>query len=172
MSTAGLLYGSRSISRQRRTSAAMDDLRGAIFLVLKAENPMTVRQAYYQLVSRGAIDKTEAEYKSVIRLLTEMRRSHNIPFAWIADSTRWMRKPRTYDSMEQMLSISQQTYRRSIWNDQDAYVEIWLEKDALAGVLLSETAEWDVPLMVTRGYPSISYLHNAAEAISVQGKPA
>src|SRR5690606_5014507 len=48
---------------------------------------------------------------------------------------------------------------------------IWLEKDALAGVLYQETAKWDVPLMVTRGYPSLSYLHEAAEAISYEEKP-
>jgi hypothetical protein len=71
-----------------------------------------------------------------------------------------------------MLQISAQAYRRAIWDNQDVYVEIWLEKDALAGVLYEETATWDVPLMVTRGYPSISYLHSAAEAIAEQGKPA
>ena len=53
----------------------------------------------------------------------------------------------------------------------EVYVEIWLEKDALAGVLLAVTSEFDVPLMVTRGYPSITYLYEAAEAIANQGKP-
>jgi hypothetical protein len=51
-------------------------------------------------------------------------------------------------------------------------VEIWLEKDALSGVVYEVTSEWDVPLMVTRGYPSVTYLHEAAEAISAQRKPA
>ena len=59
-----------------------------------------------------------------------------------------------------------------MWDNQDAYVEIWLEKDALSGVLYQETAEFDVPLMVTRGYPSISYLYEAAEAVSECNKPA
>jgi hypothetical protein len=48
------------------------------------------------------------------------------------------------------------------------YVEIWLEKEALAGVLYEETQKWDVPLMVTRGYPSLSYLHSAAITIAAQ----
>jgi hypothetical protein len=52
------------------------------------------------------------------------------------------------------------------------YVEVWTEKDAIAGVLLEETAPWDVPLMVSRGFSSITYLHEAAEAIAQQGKPA
>jgi hypothetical protein len=50
-------------------------------------------------------------------------------------------------------------------------VEIWLEKDALSGVLYEVTYRWDVPLMVTRGYPSLSFLHGAAEVISAQRKP-
>lgn len=134
---------------------------------------MTVRQAFYQLVSRGAIAKTEAEYKqTVVRLLTEMRRAREIPFGWIADNTRWMRKPTTFDSLEAALQDTVECYRRSLWRDQPAYVEVWLEKDALAGVLYDVTAEWDVPLMVTRGYPSITYLHEAAEAISDCQKPA
>jgi len=151
----------------------MDDVRRAIYDVLAEDNPMTVRQVFYQLVSRGAIDKTEAQYKmTVVRLLTDMRRAGEIPFSWIADNTRWMRKPRTYDSLEDMLQSSQKMYRRSVWNDQNAYVEIWLEKDALAGVLYQETEAWDVPLMVTRGYSSVSYLHGAAEAIAGRGQPA
>lgn len=141
--------------------------------MLQAENPATVRQCYYQLVSGGVIEKTEAEYKgTVCRLLGLMRRERVIPFGWIADNTRWMRKPTTYSSMEAALEYTAQCYRRSMWNDQSDYVEIWLEKDALAGVLYQETNQWDVPLMVTRGYPSLSYLYEAAEAIAAKDKPA
>jgi hypothetical protein len=61
--------------------------------------------------------------------------------------------------------------RKRLWNNQPVYVEIWLEKDALSGVLYQETAAWDVPLMVTKGYPSVSYLHDAAETIIGHGKP-
>ena len=49
---------------------------------------------------------------------------------------------------------------------------MWLEKDALSGVVFPVTGELDVPLMVTRGYPSISFLHGAAETIARQGKPS
>ncbi len=52
------------------------------------------------------------------------------------------------------------------------YVECWIEKDALAGVLMQETETYDVPLMVARGYASISFLHSAAKAIETGGKPA
>lgn len=133
---------------------------------------MTVRQVFYRLVSAGVIGKTETEYKStIVRLLGRMRRDGDIPFGWISDNTRWMRKPRTHSSLEGMLADSARTYRRSIWDNQEGYVEIWLEKDALSGVLYQVTADWDVPLMVTRGYPSISFLHSAAEAIAAENRP-
>ncbi len=163
---------SRSRPTKRRGSADIQAIRDAIYVALAEDAPMTVRQVFYRLVSTGVIAKSEGEYKStVVRLLGEMRRAGEIPFSWIADTTRWMRKPTTYSSLENMLKRTAEAYRRSVWDNQEAYVEIWLEKDALAGVLYEATSVWDVPLMVTRGYPSLSYLHSAAEAIAAQDKP-
>ncbi len=163
----------RSSPTNRRTRAEMLAIREALQRILAADHPMTVRQVFYQAVGRGVIDKTEGEYKqTIVRLLTEMRRAGDIPFSWIADNTRWMRKPRTYHSLRGMLEVTKEAYRRALWDSQDSYVEIWLEKDALAGVLYAETETWDVPLMVTRGYPSVSYLYEAASTIREQGKPA
>jgi hypothetical protein len=133
---------------------------------------MTVRQLFYRLVSHGIIAKTEAEYKNaVVRLTAELRLGSHVPYGWIADNTRWQRKPRTHSSLEEALRRTAETYRRSVWDDQDAYVEIWLEKDALAGVLYKVTSAWDVPLMVTRGFPSLTYLYEAADIIREQDKP-
>jgi hypothetical protein len=123
--------------------------------------------------SEGVIEKTETEYKSTVgRITREMRRAREVPFSWLADTTRWMRKLRSYSSVEDLLVQGAQSYRRNLWADHDAFVEVWLEKDALAGVVYDVTKLWDVPLMVTRGYPSLSYLHSAAEAIEDEGKPA
>jgi hypothetical protein len=169
---AGVACGS-SPTKGRRTKGAIRAIKAALHDTLAAEHPMTVRQVFYRMVSRGAIAKTEGEYKrTVVRLLGQMRWDGEIPFGWIADNTRWMRKPQTDSSVEAALRRVAESYRRSLWDDQPVYVEIWLEKDALAGVLYPETDSWDVPLMVTRGYPSLSYLNEAAEVIEAQGKPA
>jgi hypothetical protein len=134
---------------------------------------MTCRQLFYLLVNEGAIEKTEREYKgTVCRLTAKMRLEGIIPFHAISDNTRWMRKPETYSSLSAALSETVATYRRAIWEKQNAYVEIWLEKDALAGVLVDVTDKWDVPLMVTRGFASLSFLHSAAQTIRSKGKPA
>lgn len=151
----------------------MEVIKAAIVAALEEDKPMTVRQVFYRLVSNGVIAKSEGEYKTtVIRLLGEMRRSGEVPFEWLADNTRWIRKPDTDSSLELALKRTREAYRRSVWDDQDVYVEVWLEKDALAGVLYDVTEQWDVPLMVTRGYASLSYLHAAAQTINRRKKPA
>jgi len=62
-----------------------------------------------------------------------------------------MRKPKSYDSVQDAIDATARLYRKSLWTDADAYVEIWCEKDALAGVIYPVTSKYDVPLMVTRG---------------------
>jgi hypothetical protein len=158
--------------RFRRTKATVAGIRTAITEILSADNPQTVRQVFYALTVRGVIAKAEIEYqRTVIRLLVEMREAGVIPFAWIADNTRWMRKPSTFTGLESCLNNTSKFYRRDLWAAERVYVEIWCEKDALAGVLMEETEPYDVPLMVARGYASLSFLHSAAMAIKAKGKP-
>jgi hypothetical protein len=146
----------------------MSAIRAALYTILARDHPQTIRGAFYQATVAGVIPKTDenAGYPTVQRLLVEMRRSGEVPYEWIADSTRWMRKPRTWSSAEEALQNTASTYRRALWEGQEACVEVWVEKEALAGVLVEVTDPWDVPLMVTRGYPSLSFLHSAAVALA------
>ena len=121
--------------RQRRTKAQLAQLDDAIYAKAEEFQPATLRQIYYGLVSDGTIDKTEEAYHLVGRQLVKLRKSGDLPFGWIADNTRWQRKPNTYSDLETMLRRISEFYRRQLWDNQDAYVEIWLEKDALSGVL-------------------------------------
>jgi hypothetical protein len=122
---------------------------------------------------RGLINKDEVEYqRTAVRLLGEMREAGTIPFAWVADNTRWQRKPTSFTGIEACLNATAKHYRRDLWAAMPVYVEIRLEKDALAGVLLDETEPYDVPLMVAKGYASKSFQHAAAMAIQAKGKPA
>jgi hypothetical protein len=161
------------VARRRRTRADMAAIRKAILDILSKDHPQTVRQVFYALTVRGVIAKAEIEYqRTVCRLLTEMREAGQIPFEWIADNTRWQRKPSTFVGLESCLDSVAKFYRRDLWAAMPVYVEVWCEKDALAGVLLEETKIYDVPLMVSRGYSSLSFLHSAAMAIKAKGKPA
>ena len=77
----------------------MTSVREAILNTLATDNPMSVRQLFYRLVVQGVIVKTESEYKQTIcRLTAAMRRSGDLPFDWLADSTRFMRKPQTHST--------------------------------------------------------------------------
>jgi hypothetical protein len=158
---------------RRRSRADIRRIRYAIYETLEERHPQTVRQLFYQLVSKGIVPKTEAEYqRTVCRLCGEMRENGELPWEWLTDSTRWMRKPRSYSSLVEAVARTAETYRRALWDDQDAYVEIWCEKEALAGVLYEVTSEYDVPLMVVKGFPSKDFVHSAAESIEGRGVPA
>src|SRR5262245_31514163 len=124
---------------------------------------MTVRQVFYQLVVRGVIETTEKEYqRTVIRLLTDMRLAHELPFNWIVDESRQRQITETYDSISEAAEATAKFYRRSALRECSDYIEIWCEKDALAGVLWDVTSDYDVPLMVSRGMPSLTFLHGTA----------
>jgi hypothetical protein len=150
----------------RRTKADVIAIRNAIIDVIKDDPPMTVRQVFYQLVTRGVIEKTEAEYQgTVIRLMTELRLNGRLPYSWVVDESRRVRVTETYDNIEHALEQTAKFYRRSALEQSDDYVEIWVEKDALAGVMWDVASDYDVPLMVSRGMPSITFLHGSAVAI-------
>jgi hypothetical protein len=163
-------YEASRIKRQRATSE-MEVRRSVLIEIVASAPPMTTRQVFYQATVRGLVEKTEAGYDKVQRELVRLRLTHSIPYGWIADNTRWQRRPRTFDSPQHALQATAEFYRKSLWAFADSRVEIWLEKDALAGVILDVTSETDVPLMVTRGYPSLSFLAEAADDIAGANRP-
>jgi hypothetical protein len=127
--------------------------------------PVTVRGLYYQaeVAEIPGIEKTDAGYSKVQRQVLNLRRAGEMPYEDIADATRWMRKPTSYDSIEDALAETARLYRRSLWRDAPAYLEVWLEKDAIAGVIYPETSAFDVPLMVARGFCSETFAFEAIE---------
>lgn len=158
--------------RRRSTKAEVERRRARLLEIVEAMKPMTVRQVFYQATVRGLVEKSEAGYTKIQTDLVLMRRSGLLPYYWLADNTRWQRKPTTFNGIEEALEATASFYRKSLWTDADAYVEVWLEKDALAGVVYPITSVFDVPLMVARGYASLSFLHNAAEHINELDVPA
>lgn len=157
--------------RHRASSAEMRKRHQALRLIVEEQKPMTVRQVYYQATVRGIVEKTEAGYNKVQRDLADMRRAGDMPYDWLADSTRWQRKPTTFDSVQDALDDTARFYRKSLWTNAKVYIEVWLEKDALAGVIHPITDKYDVALMVARGYASLSFLHTAAQHINNVGVP-
>src|SRR5262245_19052706 len=159
-------YKASRIKRIRATKAEVEARREALLNIIADGRPMTVRQVFYQATVHGLVEKAETGYSKVQTDLTVMRRAAELPYDWLADNTRWQRKPRTFDSVEDALRETATFYRKAFWNDANCYVEIWLAKDALAGVVYLVTSMFDVPLMVARGYAPLSFLYSAAEYIN------
>lgn len=166
------VYQASPLKRHRATKAEMEER--AAFLISYAEThaPVTVRQLFYAatVANIPGIEKTEGGYNKVQAQVLNLRRAGRLPYHCIADATRYMRKPRTFDGWEAALQDTARLYRKSLWADSDEEVEIWLEKSALAGVLYPVTSEYDVPLMPTVGYTSETFAYGAVDSIRDTGK--
>ena len=132
-----------------------------------------MRQVFYQAVVRGLVPKDEVKgYKLVQRRLVKLRESGEIPYGWITDNVRIVRGHNRYGGPEDYARVAAEFYRRDYWAESPVNVEVWLEKDALAGVLVPTVVEeCGLDLHVTRGYASVSYLQSAADFIHRDGRP-
>ena len=108
------VYQASPIKRIRSTKAEVGERRQALFDIVQAMEPMTVRQVFYQATVRGLVEKAESGYAKVQTDLTKMRRDGQLPYDWLADNTRWQRKPRTFDSVEAALQETAKFYRKSL----------------------------------------------------------
>ena len=167
------VYPDSRIKRHRATASEMEERAQFLISYAREHHPVTVRGLYYQAEVAGVpgIDKTEASYAKVQHQVLELRRQGRLSYHWIADSTRQQRRPYTCLSMADALEDAVHGYRRSLWQDADADVEIWCEKDALAGVIEKVTSEYDVPLMVSRGFTSETFAFEAIEAYVETWRP-
>jgi hypothetical protein len=120
---------------------------------------------FYRVVSAGEVEKTEHGYRLIGRQLLKLRRAGAIRHDWITDGTRWINKPDSYDDLDQMLEDAAASYRRALWRNQAAEVQVYSEKDAISGVVLPVTRRWDVPLGIVRGYSSESFAWSVAQSI-------
>jgi hypothetical protein len=156
--------------KHRRTRAALADVDDAIYAAVELEHPITLRGVFYRVVSMGAVEKTDNGYELIGRQLLKLRRGGTIPYDWIIDGVRWINKPDSYDSLDQMLEDAAASYRRDLWRNQAVDVHLYSEKDAISSVILPVTRRWDVPLGIVRGYSSESFAWSAAEAIKASRK--
>jgi hypothetical protein len=174
MSAAELYEASPLAAPRRRASKAEMEER-AEFLIDYANRhgPVTVRGLYYQAEVHHVpgIGKDEGSYDKVQGQVLNLRRSGRMPYEHIADLTRWMRKPHTFDGPVDALQETARLYRKSLWVQAGEYVEVWCEKDALAGVLYPITDLYDVALMVSRGYASETFTYEAIAARQGHSRP-
>jgi hypothetical protein len=129
---------------------------------------LTLRQLFYQLVTREIIPNTGKEYKKLSPLLTKGRMAGIVDWEAIEDRTRVPYLPYWLRDIADALDDTAKQYRLDRQKGQKNYLELWIEKDALSGVLKSITSYYHINLMVNRGFSSTTAMHDAYERISEQ----
>jgi len=132
---------------------------------LKQGLRLTLRQLYYQLVSMAIIKNKEREYKNLSTLISNARLAGLIDWEAIEDRIRTPFKSNEFQDINDLINTATAVYRLPRWKGQDTYAELWVEKDALAGVLRPLAQEYHVTLMVNRGYSSQSAMYESAQRI-------
>jgi hypothetical protein len=129
---------------------------------------ITLRQMYYQLVSKNIIPNNDGEYEKVGDIVGKARIAGLLDWDIIVDRIRHIFSFNHWENPGEIIRYFSHSYHIDTRIDQPIYVEIWCEKDALASVLEPICERHDVPLFICRGYPSITAKHDAAERLKQQ----
>jgi hypothetical protein len=124
---------------------------------------LSLRQLYYQLVSRNIVPNTERSYKNVGVIVSDARLAGLIDWYMIRDRGRETLANPHWDSPSDFIESVAPQYRFDLWADQDVYVEVMVEKQALEGVLQPVCRELDIPFTANKGYTSSSALYEASK---------
>lgn len=125
---------------------------------------LTLRQLHYQFVSQhpDIYINTQAQYKRLGSLMSNARLAGRVSWTAINDNHREFKAWHIENSLEGAVEGLEGHYAPDLWQDQMTYVEAWVEKDALAGVLRKPCQRWAVPYMACKGYLSTSEMWAAA----------
>jgi len=122
---------------------------------------LTLRQLYYQLVSRDMLSNSQKEYKKLGKILVKGRMAGIVDWYAIEDRGRRPQLPYYALNVQDALTDTIDQYRLDRQSNQKNYIELWIEKDALSGVMSRMCYKYHVRLMVNKGYSSASAMYNA-----------
>lgn len=123
---------------------------------------LTLRQLYYQFVSRDLIPNSQKEYKKLGAIINDARLAGEISWQAIVDRTRNLEGNSHFDSPSDIIERCADWYQRDKWANQENRVEVWIEKDALVGIAERICRQLDVSYFSCRGYTSQSEMWAAA----------
>lgn len=126
---------------------------------------LTLRQLYYQMVARDIIENTVNSYKRLGSVITDARLAGLIDWSALEDRTRNLKGLRHYDGPEDAIDSVARNYAIDKWEDQKIRPELWVEKEALAGVIERAAVDNDLNYLSCRGYMSASEMYEAAQRI-------
>ena len=126
---------------------------------------LTLRQLYYQHVARDLIPNNQNSYNRLQDLCNDARMAGLMDWDHIIDRTRNLQSYNFWAGPEEAIKSIVDRYNRDLWKTQQRRIEVWIEKDAAIGVIEGVCARNKVPYFSTRGYPSVSEVHSAAQRI-------
>ena len=126
---------------------------------------LTLRQLYYQFVARGLIANKQSEYDRLGSIVNDARLAGDLDWEFIVDRTRNLMGISHHDSPADLIRDAARRFHTDKWSNQPTRVEVWVEKDALVGVLESVCPSEDVDFFACRGYVSQSEMWAAAQRI-------
>ena len=134
---------------------------------------LTLRQLYYQFVARDLIPNTDRSYKNLGSIINDARLAGYLSWDYLVDRTRNVRRNGHWTEPGGIVRDAARSYHTDLWIDQPIRVEVWIEKDALVGVLEPVCDELDVPLFSCRGYTSQSEMWAASQRLRqwIEGTP-
>lgn len=132
---------------------------------------LTLRQLYYQFVARDLIANTQQEYKRLGNLISNARLAGLVDWRAIEDRGRSLRGVSTWDSPAEIIEVCARQYRIDRWATQPVRIEVWVEKEALIGVVGAAAHSEHVPAFACKGYTSQSSMWEAGQRLAgyIQG---
>lgn len=150
--------------RFNRSSVKLIEQANTIILEYQASGfSLTLRQLYYQFVQRGIIPNNIKSYKRLGSVINDARLAGQIDWTIIEDRTRNVRSVPTWATPSDILESVAAQYKEDLWARQPVHAEVWIEKDALIGVVEPTCRRWRAPFFACRGYTSQSEQYRAGK---------
>lgn len=123
---------------------------------------LTLRQLYYQFVSKGWLANKQANYKRLGSIINDARLAGLVDWSMMEDRTRNLQTIATWDDPSDIIEIVSRQYKEDLWAPQRNRIEVHIEKEALVGVIEGVCRELRVEYFACRGYVSQSAQYEAA----------
>lgn len=145
----------------RKSQALLEHVNTILYKYSNQGYSLTLRQLYYQLVSRSVIPNRVEEYAKLGNVVSKGRLAGMIDWRMIEDRVRSPKSNSHWDNPGQILRAAANGYYLDRWTNQDNYVEVWCEKDAVSNIIQPVCSRYDVTFMANRGYSSQSAMYDA-----------
>jgi len=126
---------------------------------------LTLRQLYYQFVARDLLPNNDRSYNRLGSIVNDARLAGQIDWHHIIDRTRFVREETYWASPAQIIRASARSFQLDKWRTQPTYVEVWVEKDALVGVVQQACNPLEASFLSCRGYVSQSEMWGASQRL-------